>query len=140
LASAKYPGGAQSLSITSFSKNKKEAADFLRFLHTSERADALFKETNGAGLMADRSFDTGLVTNPTIKDLLDNYVNASKVTPSVVGYLPAFVHDEGLLKSLQLLLGGQLNADGAIKTMDDKSAEWRNQSPEEVKIFEKLKP
>ena len=140
LASGRYPGGAQSLSITSFSKHKKEAADFLRFLHTSERAAAFYKETNGSGIIADKSFDSGLITNPLVKELFDSYIKTGKMGQVIVDSCPAFIHDEGLMKGLQLMLGGQMSADEAIQLMDDTSTNWRDQNPEEVKKFENLKP
>ena len=140
LASGKYPGGAQSLAISSFSKNKKVAADFLRFLHTAERTKAFFEATNGSGLFADKSFDANLITNPTIKDLVANYVITGKVVPSCVSYLPIYVHDEGLLKSLILMLSGQNSANDVTQTMDDVAAAWRDQNPDAVKNFEGLKP
>ncbi|MCS7260404.1 MAG: extracellular solute-binding protein, partial [Anaerolineae bacterium] len=64
---SQYIVTAQGLGITSWSRHKREAADFLMFMHTPDRLNAWFKYTGV--LPADDRLDISLIEQPQLKQI-----------------------------------------------------------------------
>ena len=80
-----YVVTAQALAITSWSKHPQEAADFLMFMHTTERLNAWFKATGV--LPADDRLDTSLISQPQIQQIFK--WDTSVAGPNLENFVPS---------------------------------------------------
>jgi raffinose/stachyose/melibiose transport system substrate-binding protein len=116
--------------ITSWSKNKKAAAQFLTFLHQPANLLSWYKAT---GIFpADRRF-----TASSIKDDLGRQMWALDASDGAVwleNYLPPSVDGDGNLAAGQVITSGGTVAK-AVDTFSKATEKWRGQNPVEVKNY-----
>ncbi len=130
---APYYDATQSSSvfITSWSKVKKQAADFLRFLHTRQSMDDFYSMTGG--FPADNRFDTSLVSDPVAKQLWQ--WDTTGVQVWLENYLPPQVDQNADIAGGEMITSKSGTADQAAKLWETVVEQWRSQHPDELKSY-----
>ncbi|PYG90403.1 multiple sugar transport system substrate-binding protein [Ruminiclostridium sufflavum DSM 19573] len=126
---------SQVLAITSFSKNKEEAAKFLKFLHTEDMMKLMYQEA-GAVTPDKRFKDEWLNTE------VDKQIMAwSKGNPEFwyQYFYPFGFESSGVNPIVQKLFAVDLAPEEAAKEFQDALKKWKNQNPELLTAFEKWK-
>jgi raffinose/stachyose/melibiose transport system substrate-binding protein len=113
-------------------KNAEIAADFLRFLLTKERVNALY-ETSGA-LQASKLFDLDSAKTDLDKQFVE-WMNEG-TTFNYNSHYPPIMDSEGYGIG-QLLIAGVIDAKEAAQMMEDVAVKWRKDDPEALEAFKK---
>lgn len=127
-----YVVTAQGWGITSWSKHPREAADFLRFMHTPERLNAWYVETGV--LPADKRLDTALIQQPVLKQIYE--WDLTVAGPNLENFIPSLMDEQANFAGAQLLFAGKKTPAELAKLTDSTLTKWREQNPQAVKNFE----
>jgi raffinose/stachyose/melibiose transport system substrate-binding protein len=127
-----YVTTAQGWGITSWSKHPKEAADFLMYLHTTDRLNAWFKYTGV--LPADDRLDTSLIDQPILKQIFEWDTKVSG--PNLENFIPSMLDEQSNFAGTQLLFSGDKTPEELAQLAEEVAAKWREQNPEQMKNFE----
>jgi raffinose/stachyose/melibiose transport system substrate-binding protein len=122
---------AQVLLITKFSPHKEEAADFLKFLHTSEVMHLMYK-ISGA-ITPDNKFDTAWLDTETDKTMLGWQRSVPDFWYQY--YYPLQFETNGVDPGLQKLWEPGGSVEGAVSTMQTAIKQWRTQSPAQAQAY-----
>jgi raffinose/stachyose/melibiose transport system substrate-binding protein len=134
LAQAYNATQSTSFFVTSWSKHPKEAADFLVFMHTTDRLNSWFKMTGV--VPADDRYDLAQITDPFQKQLAQ--YDLSPVNVWLENFIPTQMDTDGLRPGGSLLASGS-SADDVIALIDRTLNLWRTQNPADVKTFQAWK-
>ena len=127
-----YVVTAQGWGITSWSEHPQEAADFLKYMHTTDRVNAWFKDTGV--IPADDRMDTGLIDQPTLKQIYE--WDTTVAGPNLENFIPSILDEQSNFSGTQLLFSGDKTPAELAAMADDVAQKWREQSPDAVKNFE----
>lgn len=130
---ATYTVTAQGLGITSWSKYKKEAADFLSSMHTADRLNAWFKATGV--FPADDRFNTSQISLPQMKQVFQ-WIKENP-GPNLENFIPSMLDEQGNFAGAQLLFAGEKSPKECAELQEEVIAKWRKESPEAVENFRK---
>ncbi|MHB9094008.1 MAG: ABC transporter substrate-binding protein [Eubacteriales bacterium] len=122
---------AQGWGVTSWSKQQKEAANFLVFMHTPDRIKAWYDNTGV--LPADDRFDASAVKLPQMKQMNEWYL--TKPSLNMENFIPSMLEERGIFPGVQLLLSGEKNAKDAAALTEKAIKEWRSSNPAAVEKF-----
>lgn len=123
--------------VTPWSPNKQEAADFLVYLHTPERSQALYKFARGGAQPADDRFDISSVPEPVVRKVYQYTVKGFKEKLRILeGLLPWSIVGDGIMPASQLMWSKDLSAKEASKMTEKAAANWRKLNPEPLQNFE----
>ncbi|WP_302053613.1 ABC transporter substrate-binding protein [Nocardioides panacis] len=116
--------------ITSWSKNKKAAAQFLMFLHEPKNLKSWYEAT---GIFpADKQFQPSSIKDDLGKQMWD--LDSSDGAVWLENYLPPSVDGDGNLAAGQVITSGGSVAE-AVDTFRKATEKWRSQNPVEVKNY-----
>ncbi|TFG64153.1 MAG: extracellular solute-binding protein [Spirochaetales bacterium] len=132
MASA-YTVTAQGLGITSWSKYKQEAADFLMYMHTADRLAAWWNYTGV--FPADDRFDASKVTSPQMKKVF-TWIKESPA-PNLENFVPSMLDDQAHFVGCQQLFAGELTPAQCAELQETVIQKWRKENPEAVDDFTK---
>jgi len=130
VGAGKLGATSQTLGVPSFSKHPKEAAAFIKYLHTPDRL-AAFYEATGA-LPADDRFNANLIKIPQIKQL---FSMAKAGGPYLENFIPFELDQKGNFAGVQLLLAGKMTSAQAAAAMESNMARIRLTNPKEITNF-----
>ena len=119
--------------VTTWSKNKQAAADFMKFMHTPGRLTALYAQTGN--FPADDRWNSKQAKRPTDKLLLKWMSDKKVYYPA--NYYPTDLDVNGNFVVFQGILGGNMTVDKAAQTYQDVITKWRRLHPGELKNYEK---
>ena len=130
---APYYDATQSSSvfITSWSKVKKEAADFLRFLHGRQSMDDFYSMTGG--FPADDRFDTSLISDSVAKQLWQWDTTGTQVW--LENYLPPQVDQNADIAAGEMVTSKSGTPAEAAKLWETVVNQWQSQHPDELKSY-----
>lgn len=128
-----YTVTAQGFGITSWSKVQKQSADFLAFMHTTDRLNAWYKATGV--FPADDRFDTAQISIPQMKQVFQ-WIKASP-GPNLENFIPSILDEQGNFAGCQLLFAGEKTAAQCAELQDAVLAKWRADNPAAVENFRK---
>jgi raffinose/stachyose/melibiose transport system substrate-binding protein len=114
--------------VTTFAKNKPLAGNFLAFLHSQNRMNALY-DTVG-DLPNDSRWDTSQISRPTDKRLVA-WMNDG-VTFYRANFYPTDLDVNGNFVVLQGILGGSMTIDQAANTYQNVITKWRSLHDDEL--------
>jgi len=117
--------------ITAWSEHKQEAADFIKFMNSTERANA-FYETCGA-FPGSLNFDPSIIDDPMDKRLYE--ILQKSFDGATVSYVPRYVFLEGDWVVSQKIFSGK-SAEETVSVEANVIAKWKKDEPEEVKQFQ----
>lgn len=118
--------------VTSFAKNKALAGNFLAFLHSKERTDALYHDVGD--LPNDSRWDSSAVTLETDKKLIDWMKDG--VTYYRANFYPTDLDVNGNFVVLQGVLGGDMTVDQAAATYQNVMTKWRELHGDEMPNYQ----
>ena len=118
--------------ITKWSKHPQEAADFLVYLHSADRLTSWYKHTGV--IAADKRFDTNLVTDPVMKQMLKWETTGPQVW--LENYLPGQVDSDADLVAGQMIFSQSGTPKDAADLWQRSAETWRNQHPDELKNWQ----
>jgi len=123
----------QGIGISNQSQNKAVAADFLVFLHSQERLNALAKATNW--FPTDTTYDGSSISDPTLADLWNTWIHNTDVMQNVVNLLPDPLASDAAPTSAQNIIAGKWTAQQAGDYHQTVAAKWRSNNPDLVDKF-----
>jgi ABC-type glycerol-3-phosphate transport system substrate-binding protein len=116
--------------ITSWSKNKKAAAQFLTWLHEPANLTSWYEAT---GIFpADKRFEPSAIKDDLGKQMWD--LDSSDGAVWLENYLPPSVDGDGNLAAGQVITSGG-TVQEAVDTFKKAVEKWRSQNPVEVKNY-----
>ena len=123
--------------VTPWSPNKQEAADFLVYLHTPNRSQALYEFAGGGPLPADDRFDISSVQEPMVRKVYQSIANGFKKNLRFTdAILPWGILGDGMMPALQLMWSKDLSAKEAAEMTEKAAANWRKLNPELIQNYE----
>ena len=129
MPSANIPAGAE-LFIPKNAKYKKEVAEFLKYMYSRERQNALHEQTGAFG--GSKLLDPEVIEYPQNKLIYDWMINKPTGTYNF-NYPGAF--EEALYSIGQLFMTGDIDADEAAQMYEDAAEKWRQNNPEQMENF-----
>jgi raffinose/stachyose/melibiose transport system substrate-binding protein len=126
---------SQVLAITSFSKNKEEAAKFLLFLHTDDMMKLMYKESGA--VTPDKRFNDEWLNTEVDKKV----IAWSKEAPDFwyQYYYPFSFESSGVDPVVQELFAENVAPKQMANELQDALNKWKSQNPQEFAAFEKWK-
>jgi raffinose/stachyose/melibiose transport system substrate-binding protein len=122
--------------VTSWSQHKREAADFLRSLHSSANLAAWFQLTGVPP--ADNRFPVGKITSALDKILYK--LNTTGPQVWLQNFFPPQVDLDGNVPAQQLILGGQGDGAASAALRERAAARWRATKKNELKNWQTWRP
>jgi len=123
------PAGAE-LYLPYNARHKEETIDFLKFMYSKERANAMHEQTGafpGSNLL-----DPSVITYEQNKFIHKKMVEESCGTYNF-NHPGAF--EEALYSIGQIFMGGEIDAEEAARRYEDAAEKWRKNNPEQVENF-----
>jgi ABC-type glycerol-3-phosphate transport system substrate-binding protein len=114
--------------LTKWSKHPQEAADFLTYLHTADRLTSWYKHTGVVA--ADKRFDTSLVTDPVLKQMLTWETTGPQIW--LENYLPGQLDSDADLTAGQMIFSQTGSPADAAALWQRAASTWRDQHPDEL--------
>jgi ABC-type glycerol-3-phosphate transport system substrate-binding protein len=121
--------------ITKWSKNPQAAADFLAFMHTSDRVASWYKHTGV--IPADARFDRSAVTDPVMKQMMTWETTGPQVW--LENYLPGEVDTNADLAAGQTIFAQSGSPTDVAALWERAASTWRNQHPDELTNWQNWK-
>ncbi len=126
----------QGVGISSKSKHKREAADFIRFMHRPDRSSALWEEVHV--FPANRSWDGSKFIAADDPNSLEQW---KWFTGENTGYIPnmiAWAFDSEIMYTApQILMAGKTTAKEIAANAVDVMARWREENPDLLESHKK---
>ncbi len=130
------PLTSQNIGISSWSPNKQEAANFIMFMHSPDRLDAMYL-ASGA-IPADDRFDNSLVELPQMLKVLElqggGNVMEGDVAPYAEHYIPYQFEEETYMYGSQDFFNGATPEEMAQKAKDNIE-KWQETQPEVLEFY-----
>jgi len=126
-----YTVTAQGLGITSWSKYKKEAADFLMYMHTPGRLDAWWSYTGV--FPADDRFDSSKITSPQMKKVF-TWIQENP-GPNLENFVPSILDEQAHFVGVQQIFAGEKTPAECASLQEEIIAKWRKENPESLQDF-----
>jgi raffinose/stachyose/melibiose transport system substrate-binding protein len=124
---------AQGLGISSQSKYKEVDADFLKFLHTSERLDALYDEVHI--MPSDSTWNNPkLAQDPLNEAQVKGWIQADNV-PYISNLMPVLFWTDAMFVNSQKIISGEYTAEQAGQNAYDVTQKWVEQNPDLVQNY-----
>ena len=120
----------QGLGISSQSKHKEVAADFLKFLHTPERVNTIWTEVHA--LPTDLSWDGSVIDDPLLKQVWKTWVNNPDAVPYISNLMPTLFWTDAMFVNSQKIIAGEYNGEQAGENAQTVATKWREQNPDMV--------
>jgi raffinose/stachyose/melibiose transport system substrate-binding protein len=122
----------QGLGISKQSSNKEVAADFLRFLHSPERVDAIWEGVQQ--FPTDKDWDGSVVEDETLRTVWETWVNGDNV-PYISNLMPTLFWTDAMFVNSQKIISGEFTGEQAGDNAAAVTARWREQNPDLVENY-----
>ncbi len=123
--------GTHGLGIPALAKNRKGAAEFLRYLHTPDRLGAFYAATGA--LVSDKRFDMSAIKSPLAKDM---FAMLAKYPDLQYGNVaPQQLDFEAIEPTLQLLFSNSITVKEGAEKYDATIEKWGKANPVMLKNF-----
>jgi multiple sugar transport system substrate-binding protein len=120
----------QGIGISSKSKNKQLAADFIRLMHRPERMSLLY--TKLGGFPADKGFNASQIKGEVNKKMWDMIQNGIVYMSDVIPYA---ITDGAANSGIQKLFAGEWQPKDLGVEGQRLLEEWKGQNPDMVKKY-----
>jgi len=130
---ASYVFEAQGAVMTSWSDNKKEAADFLMWLHTPDIMADCFNKTGT--IFPHKKFDSSLLEGQPVLEFVWDNVSSEKYAPWMENYWPVMVDEQAAFALTPGFLQGNVTPMEFCETCDEIATKWAESNPEELAKF-----
>ncbi len=129
----KSPIITNGFAMSSLSKRKKEAAQFLSFMHTEKRMSALYTTLNA--FPADTVFKWNTVKKPLDKKIVATIINAPEKIPWVSELIPPMVMNDIGYGIFQQVFTGQLTPNQLGQKAQESMDRWKAEDPKMVQNY-----
>jgi raffinose/stachyose/melibiose transport system substrate-binding protein len=119
--------------VTTWSKHKEAAGNFMAFMHTPERLTALYAETGN--FPADSHWNPAQAKRATDRTMLKWLAQKNVNYPA--NYYPTDLDVNGNFVVFQGVLGGKMTVDQAAATYQNVIAKWRKLHAAELQNYKK---
>ncbi len=119
----------QGFGISSQSKHKEVAAQFLQYMHKPELVSKLWDYAKV--LPTDSGFDPSLITDPVMKALRAKW-GGPEAVPYISDLMPVLFWTDAMFVNSQKIITGEFTAEQAGKNAYDVTKKWVEQNPDEV--------
>ena len=123
----KIDNSSQTLGITSWSQNKEVAADFIAFLHSAERQNAMYLASSAPP--CDDRFDMSLLKTEQEKWAYEQITTGNWFFHNE-NYIPWQVNIDGHYAVAQQFIDEKLTPEVAAQRVDDAAKIFRNENPD----------
>lgn len=117
----------QGLGISAQSGNKEVAADFLKFLHTPERVQAIWDQVKQ--FPTDANWDGTQVTDATLRQIWETWINGDNV-PYISNLMPTMFWTDAMFVNSQKIISGEFTGEQAGENAHQVAQRWREQNPD----------
>jgi multiple sugar transport system substrate-binding protein len=117
----------QGIGISSQSANKEVAADFLTFLHTPDRVNAVWDQV--AQFPTDTTWDASVVTDPSLRAIWDQWITGDNV-PYISNLMPTLFWTDAMFVNSQKIVSGEYTGEQAGENANAVAQRWREQNPD----------
>jgi hypothetical protein len=129
----KFPTASQYVAVTAWSQHPQEAAQFIAFMHTPERIQALYTMANA--MMGDDRFDRAWVNSGIDQQMYDwTYSEAASIA---LYYTAPPTVDEWIWPTAGGLFTGTITPEQAGEAGEQTMEAWRQANPDSVENFQK---
>lgn len=128
-----YVFESQGAVMMSWSEHKREAADFLMWLHTPEIMEDCFKETGV--IFPHKKFPAHLLKGDPVLEYIWSKVSAGDYAPWMENYYPVMVDEQGAFAQTPGFLLGEISAMEFCQKLDEIAKKWRESNPDEYEKF-----
>ncbi len=125
----------QGFGISSQSKNKEIAAEFLRFIHTTEAVQSLWETAKV--LPMDKSFDGNAIQDPLLKQIWSGWVAGPDTVPYISNLMPVLFWTDAMFVNSQKIIAGEWTAEQAGQNAYEVTQKWVEQNPDMVENYAK---
>jgi ABC-type glycerol-3-phosphate transport system substrate-binding protein len=129
----KSPIITNGLAISANSKHKKESAEFLTFLHSDERMNALYNDLNA--FPANKNFDWSKVNKALDRKIGSTVINAPDPIPWVSELIPPNVMNDIGYGIFQMVFTGELTPEQLGQKAQESMENWKEEDPEMVENY-----
>lgn len=126
---------SQGLGISSQSEKKELAAQFLEFMHSTERLNKFWELTHW--MPSDSSWDSSVIEDPQVQNLWDNWITADNSIPYIPNLMPAQFWTDAMFVASQEIIAGTMTGDEAGDLAARVVGEWRDFNPDMVENYQK---
>jgi len=123
---------SQTFGISSWSVHKKEAADFIMFMMSSERSKPMYEACHA--IHARKDFDPSVLETQMERDMY-GWIRRFPDNGSAENFFPEKVVYEGFNPAAQLIFSENYTVGQCIEFLKNTVEEWRALSPEEVRNY-----
>jgi ABC-type glycerol-3-phosphate transport system substrate-binding protein len=126
----------QGLGISSQSKVKQAAAEFLTFLHGEERLKALYDQIKQ--MPADTSWNgDAALQDPGLKYIWKTWMQGSNTVPYISNLMPTLFWNEAMFVNSQKIVAGEFTGEKAAENAAAVAQKWRDQNPDLLEKYTK---
>jgi multiple sugar transport system substrate-binding protein len=123
----------QGFGISAQSEHKEVAADFLRFMNTKERVEAIWHDSKA--LPVNDSFDPNIIEDPLLKEAWETWVGNDDVIPYLGGLMPVLFWTDASFVNSQKIISGEWNGEQCGQNAQDVTNKWIEQNPDMVEKY-----
>jgi raffinose/stachyose/melibiose transport system substrate-binding protein len=123
----------QGFGISSQSEHKEVAAEFLRFMNTKERVEAVWHDSKA--LPVNDSFDPNIIEDPLMKEVWQTWVGSEDVIPYLGGLMPVLFWTDASFVNSQKVISGEWNGEQCGQNAQDVTNKWIEQNPDMVEKY-----
>ena len=126
------PQSAQQLVVPAYSEHPKEACDFLKFILSPERANAMYV---ASGLFpCNNQFDKSLMRNEFEKSVFE-YSVERPMHNAICNYTSPEVAWGGIGTYFTPIYNGELSSEEVAQTIEDMTVQWRESNPDMLENY-----
>ena len=124
----------QGLGISSQSKNKEAAADFLKFLHAPERLSAMWDQVKQ--FPTDSTWDGSVIADPLMKQIWSEWMHGDNV-PYISNLMPTLFWSDAMFVNSQKIIAGEYNGEKSGENAAAVATKWKEQNPDLLEKYAK---
>jgi len=117
----------QGLGISAQSEDKESAADFLKFLNTEERVNALWE--NAQQIPTNSNWDGNVIDDPVIKQIWSEWMQGDNI-PYISNLMPTLFWTDAMFVNSQKIASGEFTGEQAGENAHTVAQKWREQNPD----------
>jgi len=125
---------AQGIGISSQSQNKEVAANFLEFMHSTERVNALWSEVKALPTDLDWNGDQQ-IQDPLFKNVWKKWVANPDATTYMGDLMPTLFWTDAMFVNAQKIISGEYTGEQAGNNAYAVTQKWREQNPDELEKY-----
>ncbi len=125
---------SQGFGISTQCQDKQAAADFLKFMHQTERVNALWAQTKA--LPVDTGWDgESQIQDPLFKQVWKLFVVSPDNVPYISNLMPTLFWTDAMFVNSQKIIAGEYTGEQAAENAVAVTKKWREQNPDMLEKY-----